>query len=83
LIKFQSTCFSSLPPLTPLHPKAVTFPGLGTFSYIHKKQDIGNKGVKTTRTPVFVVAEAFCQTNAVNKDSFSNLTSKHSRRGVA
>lgn len=57
-----------------LKGKAVTIQGLGTFTYIHKKQELGNKGVRVTRTPVFVVADAFCQTNDVRKDTFSNLT---------
>ena len=53
----------------------MVIPGLGTFTYIHKKTEVGNKGVKSTRTPVFVVADAFCQANDVKKDAFANLTS--------
>lgn len=57
-----------------LKGKAVTIQGLGTFTYIQKKQDLGTKGVRSTKTPLFVVSDSFCQANDVKKDHYANLT---------
>jgi len=54
--------------------KAVSIQGLGTFSFLHKTQEMGNRGKKVTRVPVFVPADSFCQATDLKKEHFPNLS---------
>jgi len=46
--------------------KGVNIPNLGTFSFTQKKIDIGNNKIILVQRPVFVIAERFAQTHALN-----------------
>lgn len=43
--------------------KGVSIPGLGTFTFIQKKTDVGNSKFMLIQRPVFVIAEKFSQTH--------------------
>lgn len=45
--------------------KGVTIPGLGTFTFVQKKLDIGNNKIILLQRPVFVLSEKFAQTHAL------------------
>lgn len=49
--------------------KAVTLPNLGTFSYLNKKTELGNRGTKITRIPIFITADSFCQSYNMKKET--------------
>ena len=48
-----------------LDRKAVNFPGIGLFSVLRKKIDIGNNGKLWVQRPVFILSEKFAQTHGV------------------
>jgi len=54
-----------------LKEKAVNFPGFGTFTFIHDKLELGNKGQSIVRAPVFVVSDIFTQLNGMKKQKTS------------
>lgn len=48
-----------------LNQKGVHIPGLGTFSFVQKKLDIGNNKFILIQRPVFILAEKFAQTHGL------------------
>lgn len=46
--------------------RGVTIPNLGTFTFTHKKMDIGNNKFILIQRPVFMLSEKFAQTHALN-----------------
>lgn len=46
--------------------RGVTIPGLGTFTFTHKKMDIGNNKFILIQRPVFMLSEKFAQIHALN-----------------
>jgi len=46
--------------------RGVTIPSLGTFTFTHKKMDIGNNKFILIQRPVFMLSEKFAQTHALN-----------------
>ncbi|CAK8672652.1 unnamed protein product [Clavelina lepadiformis] len=46
--------------------KGVHIPNLGTFTFTHKKMDIGNNKFILIQRPVFLLSEKFSQTHALN-----------------
>ena len=45
--------------------KAVNFPGLGLFSVLRKKIDVGNNGKLWVQRPIFILSEKFAQTHGI------------------
>ncbi len=45
--------------------KGVTIPGFGTFTFIHKRTDVGNNKYLLIQRPVFVLSEKFAQTHGL------------------
>ncbi len=43
----------------------MTIPGFGTFTFIHKRTDVGNNKYLLIQRPVFVFSEKFAQTHAL------------------
>ncbi|UJR36130.1 hypothetical protein I4U23_028864 [Adineta vaga] len=45
--------------------KGVTIPGFGTFTFVHKRIDVGNNKYLLIQRPIFVFSEKFAQTHAL------------------
>ncbi|CAF1282917.1 unnamed protein product, partial [Didymodactylos carnosus] len=45
--------------------KGVSIPGFGTFSFIHKRTDVGNNKYLLVQRPVFAISEKFAQTHGL------------------
>lgn len=48
-----------------IQTKGVSIPGLGTFTFIQKKTDVGNNKFMLIQRPVFVISEKFSQTHGL------------------
>ena len=56
--------------------KGVNIPGLGSFTFVQKKLEIGNNKILLIQRPVFVLSEKFAQTHALQH-------SKHHTTGMS
>lgn len=45
--------------------QGVAIPGFGTFTFIHKRTDVGNNKYTLIQRPVFVLSEKFAQTHGL------------------
>ncbi|CAF0963041.1 unnamed protein product [Adineta ricciae] len=45
--------------------KGVTIPGFGTFTFVHKRIDVGNNKYLLIQRPIFAFSEKFAQTHAL------------------
>ncbi|KAL5261389.1 hypothetical protein ACHWQZ_G007179 [Mnemiopsis leidyi] len=52
--------------------KAVNFPGLGLFSVLRKKIDIGNNGKLWVQRPIFILSEKFAQTHGITYTKYQS-----------